>query len=492
MKAEEKLITGIRAGYSFFFIRTAEMESTVEKIRKAVKEEKSFQSNPYKLKLWDFEESPDPEKFLLEEVERSEARTVFIAKNLNWFLVDEFKNFNKLFLTYLQNRLEEFPTAEKRKVLIILSDTSFQEAIPDILQRDFMSIEFELPDESEVSEILEYILSSVREKEGFQEPDEKEKEQILNSSRGMTAREIQNAFAYSVIQDGGTIKSTTVAGIRAKNIESAAGLQVCNYERGFESLKGYENVKAFTLATATSPEALGIMLLGPPGTGKTHFATCLAKELNKLMLKCEMAEMFGKFVGDTEKAIGKMIQVVKANAPCILFLDEIEKALAGVGGKAGDQDISIGSEVTQRSMSQFLKFLSDERPKGVYVIATCNNIDSLPPEWVRAERWDTAPFFIDLPNEEEQEEILLHYQATYGVFGNPLSMKGWSGAEIKACCRIAKLMDKDVNEVERFIIPVARTMDREIKRLREWAETRTIPASMPINGGKKKGTRSLD
>jgi len=209
------------------------------------------------------------------------------------------------------------------------------------------------------------------------------------------------------------------------------------------------------------------------------------------MLKAEFAEMFGRYVGDTEKSIKRMIDVVRANAPCILFIDEIEKALAGVGGKA---DVSIGSEVTQRAMAQFLKFLSDERPPGVYVIATCNNIDSLPPEWVRAERWDCAPFYIPLPNDGEKEEILLHYQAQYEVFGKPISMAGWSGAEIKACCRIAKMMGKDLNEVERFIIPISKTMDKQIKKLQDWAETRCIPASMPINngGGKKKSIRSLN
>jgi len=492
MKPEEKLITGVRAGYSFFYIRTMEMESTVEKIRRAVKEEKTFEQNPYKLKLWDFEESPDPEKFLMEEVENSEPRTIFIAKNLNWFLVDEFKNSNKLFLTYLQNRLEVFPTAEKRKVLVILSDSPFDSAIPEVLQRDFMTVEFDLPDENEIEKVLDYILESVKDKKGFVNPSNEEKEAIIKSARGMTTREVQNAFAHSIIQGKGKIEATDVSRIRAKNIESTAGLQVYEGERGFDSLKGLDNVKAFVLATAKNPEALGLMLLGPPGTGKTHFATCLSKELGLLMLKAEMAEMFGKYVGETEKQVKRFIDVVRANAPCILFIDEIEKALSGVGGKAGNEDVSIGSEVTQRAMAQFLKFLSDDRPKGVYVIATCNNISSLPPEWVRAERWDTAPFFIDLPNEEEQEEILLHYQATYGVFGRPSSMKGWSGAEIKACCRIAKLMNKNLDEVERFIIPISKTMDREIKQLREWAETRCIPASTPINGGKKKKSRSLD
>jgi len=269
MKEEQKkLVTGIRAGYSFFYARTNEIERAVEKIKEAINQEDAFKNNPYKLKLWNYEESPDPEKLLFEEIEGSQARTIFIAKNFNWFFQDEFKNTNKQFLTYFQNRLERFSTTEERKVFIILSDASFDSAIPEVLQRDFMLLEFDLPDKEEIKAILNFILDSTKEKNGFKNPDEEETKIILESAKGMTAREIQNAFAYSVISDSGTIKAKTIADIRAKNIEASAGLSVCKYSRGFESLKGLDNIKAFTSATIKKPDALGIMLVGPPGTGE--------------------------------------------------------------------------------------------------------------------------------------------------------------------------------------------------------------------------------
>jgi len=149
---------------------------------------------------------------------------------------------------------------------------------------------------------------------------------------------------------------------------------------------------------------------------------------------------------------------------------ELEKGLAGVGGgQSGD------GGTTKRSMAQFLKFLSD-RPKGVYVVATCNDITSLPPEWVRPGRWDSAPFFIDIPNDEEKADILKYYQAKYNVKGTP-NMEGWSGAEIEACCRIAAMMKTDCKGAEKFVVPVSKTMKNEIDSLRKWSEGKTLKAS---------------
>jgi SpoVK/Ycf46/Vps4 family AAA+-type ATPase len=136
--------------------------------------------------------------------------------------------------------------------------------------------------------------------------------------------------------------------------------------------------------------------------------------------------------------------------------------------------------------------MSDGRPEGVYVIATCNGVEKMPPEWVRAERWDTAPFFIDLPDLKLQEELLGFYCKEFGVVApENINMEGWSGAEIKAVCRIAKMMEVEVPEAERFVIPISRTMGKEIDSLRKWSKNRCIPASMPITGKVSKSDRAI-
>ncbi len=115
----------------------------------------------------------------------------------------------------------------------------------------------------------------------------------------------------------------------------------------------------------------------------------------------------------------------------------------------------------------------------------------MPPEWVRAERWDTAPFYIGLPASKLQEAILDFYCEEFKVEGRPKNMEGWSGAEIKACCRLAAMMETKVEEAERFILPISKTMKEDIDRLNKWAKNRAIPADMPVTGKISKEERAL-
>lgn len=482
MKAEKNLISAMRAGYPFFYAQSQEIKRSVDIISDVISNFKNSNGdNPYSIKEWDCEIDPDPES-VIQNLENSGSGSVIVAKNWNWYLKDEYGNINKDFVQVLQNRSDIYSERETRKVLIIVSNQSFENAIPEQLQKDFVSLEFDLPDKKEIEEVLDFIINSVKDNPKFKMPTEKEKRKIIDSAKGLTKRELQNAFSFSLIQDEGTIKSSTVADLQAKEIQKTAGLKIGKYNTSFDELKGYENLKEFALATINSPYAKGLMLLGPPGTGKTHFCKALGTAADMKVIEMEMANLFGSLVGESEKMMKQALEVIKANAPCILFIDEIEKGLSGVGGgQSGD------GGTTKRSMAQFLKFLSDDRPEGVYVIATCNDISSLPPEWIRAERWDTAPFFIDLPNKEESKSILEHYKMIYSVTGNVPDMNGWSGAEIKSVCRIAAMMNKEIGDVTKFIVPVSKTMADSIDKLKKWAEGKTIPASTLNKENGKRG-----
>jgi len=157
---------------------------------------------------------------------------------------------------------------------------------------------------------------------------------------------------------------------------------------------------------------------------------------------------------------------------------EIEKGLAGTSG-AGGSGIHDGG-TTDRSNAQFLKFLSDARPEGIYFVASCNDIEKLPAAYVRAERWDTAPIFVDLPDKTEQMAILRHYQGVYNINAQPYDMIGWTGAEIKSWCKLAKKkidLGKSPNDADELIVAVSKTMEKEIAHLRKWKDGRTVPAS---------------
>lgn len=492
MKGMKDLLAGLRAGYCFFYCQTLEMTETVREIYEGLKEFEFAGEKPYfPCMVWDMEKNPDPEA-ALEELAGAEYKTVMLAKNFHWFLADEMGALNKQVVQWLQNRVDLFSSSEDRKSLVILGDAPMRDAIPSVLQRDFIEVEFPLPDNGEIENLFEYIVESAKESEKFVMPDDNEREKVLDYSRGMTKREIVNAYSYALIKDEGKLLPKTIGEIQAREVAKTPGLRILEGKLTFDSLKGYSTIKLFTKSTIGNPLSKGIMLLGPPGTGKTHFSTCLAAESGLKMITLEMAELFGGLVGESEKLMKRALDVIAANAPCIVLVDEIEKGLAGVGGSG-----STDGGTTKRSMAQFLKFLSDSRPEGVYVVATCNNISQLPPEWVRAERWDTAPFFIDLPNEEEREEIYSYYLEQYKVKSGKLSaadMDGWSGAEIKAICRIAAMMGKTCDEVKSFVVPVSKTMEAEITNLREWSKGKTLPASefKMVEPIKKRTKRAME
>jgi hypothetical protein len=452
----------------------------------------------YTVSVWDFEitnsegestySNPDDLFPMLENIKDGADSVppgqVIIAKNFNWFLTDDYGNFDKAKVAWLLNRSSKFSSPALRKVLIIVGNVPFDKAIPDVLKREFARIGFDLPTEEEIEEIYNFITESARGNPKFKEPTEKEKRRIISGARGLTHSEIIKVFSYSIVKNVGVFDPKTVEELRAEEINSTPGLSIRHYDKKLEDLQGYEIAKEIVDEWIDDPDAKGILLLGPAGVGKTHFCQSLAGHYDRLIIEVEFAQLMGEgLVGQAEKAMKKALDVIAANAnpsaPIIVFIDEIEKGLAGTSGAGASSGVSDGG-TTDRSNAQFLKFLSDARPKGIYFVASCNDIERLPAAYVRAERWDTAPIFVDLPNKDEREAILAHYKKVYKVEASPKDMTGWSGAEIKAWCKLAAKKaekGKPVNEADELIVPVSKTMAREIEYLLKWKEGRTVPAS---------------
>ncbi|MCK4776851.1 MAG: AAA family ATPase [Actinomycetia bacterium] len=358
-----------------------------------------------------------------------------------------------------------------------------------MLIHDFMPLEFDRPDRKEIAVILDFIIESAKVNDRFEMPDEDTKEALVDSAKGMTAREIKAAYSYSLVKTLGKLDPQIVAVQRAKEVEKTAGLKLGVYSDSFDDLIGYDVVKKFTAMNIKSPLSKGTLLVGPPGTGKTSFARALANTFGMVCLEMEMAELFGGIVGETEERVKMALDILKANAPCIWFIDEIEKGLAGVGGNSSGNVSTSGSEITMRAMAQVLKFMSHNRPPGIYCIATSNDATSLPPEWVRPGRWDSAPWYVGLPKPDTKKGIFESYikkgfmedgmEARLYPTGDipaDTDTAQWSGAEIETVCRLSAQMNMPIQDCMQFIRPVAVTMAEKIQALEKWAETRTIPA----------------
>ncbi|MCK9273053.1 AAA family ATPase [Candidatus Gracilibacteria bacterium] len=495
---ETTLIQYLKAGYSLFYIQSEEQEETIAFLQKELTTWKESIS----INVWGYgSNNVDPmEPFL--KLQESFQEAVFpqaiILKNYNWFLFEEqvSKAPNKEIVQMMLDTMPLFKTQEKRVITCIISSVSYKEGLPKELIKDFVEITFPLPTREDIEKILDETIETAKEvKTTFPIPNKQVKEALINSAVGMKHSEIQNSMFLSVVKNG-ELKVSDIVDRRTAYLKGIAGIKYIQYKETFKSLKGYENLKEFVSITLPNPESKGLCLLGPSGTGKSHFSKACSGEFDIPMLTLEMAELQGGIVGQTEENVRRIIEVIKsfievdskgvARGRLIIFIDEFEKGLSGTGNS--NRSYSSDS-MNDRANSQLLKFMQD-RPDGIYFLATCNSIN-LPPEYLRAERWDTAPFFIDLPQENEREEILEYYMEQYQVpvnevKANTLSYtEGWSGSELKTLCRLYNIMNKKesiklIDIMKNYIVPISVTKKEEIYSLKKWAEGRTIPASKTI------------
>jgi hypothetical protein len=499
MKGVEELIFGIKAGYAYFYCESQEIQKTIDDIKDGITNQLKPNGIEYRVNVWDFEkknalgesEISDPNEMLtmLENVQGGTDTvpigTIVIAKNFNWFLVDQYGECDKSKTSWLLNRAANFSSSEYRKVLIIIGNVPFNKAIPEVLQRDFARIEFSLPDEIEIGSIYDFIIRSAKSNPKFVEPDEKTKQRIISGVKGLTSSEIVKVFSYSIIKNKGIFDPKTVEELRSEEINSTPGLSIRTYDKKLEDLKGYGIAKEIVEEFINDADAKGLLILGPAGVGKSHFCQAIASHYNRLCIELEFAQLMGDgLVGQAEKAMKRALDVISANAnseaPILLFCDEIEKGLSGTSGAGGSGGTNDGG-TTDRSTAQFLKFLSDTRPKGVYIVASCNDIEKLPAAYCRTGRWDVSPIFVDLPNKEERDSIFNHYQKVYNIVVSPkVDTTSWTGAEIQTWCKLAKKkisLGKDPNEADNLVIPISKTMNKEIDYLRQWSKGRTITAN---------------
>jgi SpoVK/Ycf46/Vps4 family AAA+-type ATPase len=185
----------------------------------------------------------------------------------------------------------------------------------------------------------------------------------------------------------------------------------------------------------------------------------------------DVGALLGSLVGQSENNVRAALKLADAMAPCVLFADEIEKALAGATS-SGQTD----SGVTARVFGSLLTWLNDHT-SDVFFIATANDVSKLPPEFARAERFDGV-FFLDLPGKKQREAIWDIYLGQYGLdVSQPKpDDTNWTGAEIKSCCRLASLLDVPLIQAAQNVVPVAVTAGDKIEGLRQWASGRCLSA----------------
>ncbi len=426
----------------------------------------------------------------LDHVLVSNESAIFLFKDFHPFLTKN--NFAVI------RKLREVSQAIKNsyKTLVICSPVL---ELPVELEKDITVIPLELPGPEEFAELLERIIREVRDNPNVKvRVDESSRERVLKAAMGLTLAEAENVFAKTIVSDG-VLDSNDVSAIFAEKqqiIRKSGLLEYYDTAEDFDEVGGLEALKDWLAKRARAfsdeaeqfglPAPKGILLLGVQGCGKSLCAKAAASHWKLPLLRFDIGKMFGSLVGSSEENMRRAIQVAESVAPAVLWVDEIDKAFAGVSG-GGGSDAGTSSRV----FGTFLTWLS-EKKSPVFVLATANDISNLPPELLRKGRLDEI-FFVDLPNDKERHEILrIHInkrKRDATKFDIPRLVQegqGFSGAELEQVVISAlydafyaggKLTSKGLMTALQETVPLSRTMQEDIDRLRAWAGTRARRAT---------------
>lgn len=444
----------IRACFPGLWVETHEHLDAIREITMLCREE------DWRLATWDLESGTDPLTAVrsLESMATPDGTALLVLQNFHRFLQSP---------EIVQALIRQLNLGKQQRTFIVILSPVVQ--IPIELEKLFVVLEHALPDRAE----LEVIARGIGTEPG-ELPEGEGLETLLDAASGLTRNEAESAFSLSLVRHG-RLTPDVVWELKCQTLKKSGLLTLHRGTDTFNSLGGLTALKAFTkraLQTGRTHRPRGVLLLSPPGCGKSQFCKTLGNEVGRPVLILDVGSLMGSLVGQSEERTRQALRIIDAMAPCVAMIDEVEKAFAGVGN-------SSDSGVSARMFGTFLSWLNDHE-SDVFVVCTANDVSKLPPEFARAERFD-AVFFLDLPGTAEKEAIwnlyLDHFRLDH-TQSRPDDAQ-WTGAEIRACCRLAAMLGMPLTEAAQNVVPVAVTAAESVERLRTWAGGRCLSADQP-------------
>jgi len=406
MKFTDELTLLLKARYPIIYINTIEEDRVEYIIRKYIKT--SLNRSIYS---WDFIDgytnNPNNEGFAkrnpvqaLELVERLTAQTpaLFLLKDFNRFLTD-------VSISRKLKNISRILKLQPKTIIIIGSELNIPKELYDLIT----ILQFQLPIESEINYELKRLIESLN-----IEIDQQLLESLTRACQGLSLERIRRVLS-KIIATYKTIDENSITLLLNEKKQIISQTEILEYWSANETISkigGVDNLKNWLKKRKTSfgirasnyglPTPRGLLLVGIQGTGKSLTAKAIANEWQLPLLKLDVGKLFGGIVGESESRLRQMIEVAETISPCILWIDEIDKAFSN-NNSTGD------SGTSNRVLGTFISWLS-EKTKPVFVVATANNIDLLPLEIIRKGRFDEI-FFLDLPQKQEREQIFkIHIQ----------------------------------------------------------------------------------
>ncbi|MDH5327446.1 MAG: AAA family ATPase [Gammaproteobacteria bacterium] len=378
-----------------------------------------------------------------------------------------------------------------KNTLVLLSHSI---ETPDEIQRLCAGFTLSLPDEKKIRQLIsdEAKIWAYKTKAKTLKADPKAISMLTQNLMGLTTSDARRLIRNAIYHDGAITQSDLPIVMQAKyELLSQGGILSFEHDTTeFAEVGGFNNliqwIKNRKHAFLNRGESRldvpkGIMLLGVQGGGKSLAAKAVAGTWNVPLLRMDFGALYNKYFGETEKNIRESLKTAEHMAPCVLWMDEIEKGIA-----SGDYD----SGTSRRVLGTLLTWMA-ENDKAVFIVATANDISSLPPELVRKGRLDEI-FFVDLPQGEIRQDIFaIHLRkrnqdpARYDLAMLAANAQGFSGAEIEqaivaatyaAHTRRSPMQTQDIIHELKNTHPLSVVMSEKIQDLRRWAKSRTVPA----------------
>ena len=502
----QKLILMIRAYYPVLYLHSYEYYRTKQKIKGIVEllRREGKKVNYYQ---WDcvyglVQILPDKTEIRIERMQNPLEVLAYILNSKksgekNIFVLDDINNHIERDEVKLMFRKIAEATNNNTHAIILSSIYR----LPAELEKYITVLQIPLPKRNELGEVLDIVA-----KQSKVELKTNLRNRLIDAALGMTSMEADLAYCLASVKDGFDEKSPFTVSSEKEQIIRKSG--ILDYFPKNESLKdvgGMDNLKEWLNKRQLAydkeardwglKEPKGLLLLGVPGCGKSLIAKSIASSWNMPLLRLDVGKVFQGIVGSSEDNIRKAIATAEAVAPCVLWIDEIEKGLSGVQSSG-----ATDGGVTSRIFSTILTWMQ-EKTAPVFVVATANNINQLPPELLRKGRFDEF-FFVDLQSKKEKENIFsIHLQknrqnvSSFALDILAQKAEGFNGAEIEECIKEAmftayvesqetniapKLQMIHILDAIKNTVPLSKTMEKQITDLRKFAVSRAKNASKEV------------